>query len=62
MLNNQDLRLFAKGKGVALWQVAEFLHVSEPTLTRKLRRELSEEETEEMKKIIIKIGSDTNAC
>ena len=43
-MNNKDVRLKAKGSGVALWQVAEKMNVSEPTLYRKLRHELTVEE------------------
>lgn len=44
MLNNQEVRLMARGAGVPLWKIADALHVSEPTLTRKLRKELPESE------------------
>ena len=44
MKNNQALRTYAKQKGVCLWAVAESLSISEATLIRKLRRELSEKD------------------
>ena len=43
-MSNKDVRLKAKGSGVPLWQVAEKMNVSEPTLYRKLRHELADEE------------------
>ena len=46
MLANTDIRETAKEKGVRLWEIAEFLRISDPTMTRKLRRELSETERE----------------
>jgi hypothetical protein len=43
-MKNQEIRLAARGAGVPLWQLAEALGVSEPTMTRKLRHELSDDE------------------
>ena len=40
-MQNKDLRTRAKEKGVHFWQIAEKLNISEPTMTRKLRHELS---------------------
>ena len=42
MLNNTDIRCYAKEKGVKLWEIAIWMNVSEPTITRKLRVELSD--------------------
>ena len=42
-MENQDIRLKARGAGVALWQVADRLGISEPTLTRLLRRRVDKE-------------------
>lgn len=42
-MENQDLRLKAKGAGIALWQIADHLGISEPTLTRLLRRKVDKE-------------------
>lgn len=52
MLRNQDIRLLARGAGVPLWRISEALQVSEPTLTRKLRKELPESEKEKIVAII----------
>lgn len=41
---NHELRSAAKSADVPLWKIADALHVSEPTMTRKLRRELDEDE------------------
>lgn len=43
-LVNNDIKLLARGSGVPLWKIAQALGISEPTLTRRLRRELSEKE------------------
>lgn len=48
---NQDVRIELKSSGIKQWQIAEKLFMSEPNFSRKLRKELSEEE----KKIILKI-------
>ena len=41
---NQDIRSYAKKNGVKLWQIAKVKGISEPTMTRLLRQELSEDE------------------
>lgn len=43
-MTNQDIRLAAAGAGVKLWQVADALGIADSSLSRKLRKELSEEE------------------
>ena len=52
MLNNQEIRLMARGAGVPLWRIADALKVSEPTLTRLLRKELPETEKARIVEII----------
>ena len=54
-MQNIDLRLRAKGAGVPLWRIAEALRISEPTLTRHLRKELSEKEKRQILSIIEKL-------
>lgn len=49
---NYDLRTAAKNAGVPLWAIADALHISEPTMTRKLRRELPEKQKQQMFGII----------
>lgn len=41
---NMDIRTMAKNSGVFLWEIAEWLEVSEQTFIRKLRKELSDED------------------
>lgn len=41
---NADIRAAAKNAGVFLYQIAAAMGVSEPTMTRKLRFELSDAE------------------
>ena len=52
IMANYDLRTAAKNAGVPLWAIADALHISEPTMTRKLRRELPEKEKQQMLGII----------
>lgn len=47
-MENITLRRAAKAAKVPLWRIAEALGISEPTMTRKLRRELSEKEKQQM--------------
>ena len=57
MLANSDIRSTAKTKGVRLWEIAEFLKVSDPTMTRMLRRELPNKEKQRFLSIIEEIAS-----
>lgn len=41
---NVDVRRTAAGNGVRLWQIADALGISDCSLSRKLRKELSVEE------------------
>lgn len=43
-MNNADVREAAKNAGIFLYQVAAAMGISEPTMTRKLRFELSDAE------------------
>lgn len=52
---NQDIRLAAKGSGVALWRIAEKLGISEPTMTRRLRTELNADEKAHIMNIIAEL-------
>lgn len=55
-MSNLDVRQYAKEKGVCLWQCAEVLGISEPTMTRKLRRELPEDEKARLCEIIDRLA------
>ena len=59
--SNSDIRTKAKEKRVYLWEIAEKLEISEPTITRKLRRELSCEEKEQIFAIIEEIAAEKAA-
>lgn len=53
---NTDLRRKAKEKGVFFWQIAAELGISEPTMTRRLRFELPEQEKQKYLTIINKLS------
>lgn len=59
---NSDVKLIAAGKGVKLWQVADKLGIADGSLSRKLRKELSQEEKEHLLQIITQIseGGETH--
>ena len=43
-MNNKEIRNAAGGFGLKLWQVAEAIGMNESAFSRKLRRELPQEE------------------
>ena len=51
-MSNQDIRRTAAGAGVKLWQIADALGIVDCSLSRKLRKELSQEEKEKIFAII----------
>lgn len=58
LLANTDIRATAKAKNVRLWEVAEYLKISDPTMTRKLRKELPDTEKQRIFKIIDNIAAE----
>lgn len=54
---NIKLRILAEKKNVRWWEIAYRLNISEATMTRRLRKELSQEETKEIEQIINDIAS-----
>lgn len=53
---NKDIREAAKRAGVFLWQIAEKLGMNDGNFSRKLRRELPEEEKEQIIGIIAELA------
>lgn len=53
---NQDIKNYAKSKGVRLWQIAAVLHINDSNFSRKLRKELSEAQKQEIIQIIDRIA------
>lgn len=54
-MKNQDIRNEAKREGVKLWQIAEKLGIADGNFSRKLRRELCDEEKAQIRAIIAEI-------
>ena len=57
-MKNADLRKKAKSAGVRLWQIADALGISEPTMTRMLRRDLTPEKERQIIQIIDQIREE----
>ena len=58
---NKDIKTRAKEKGVFLWELADHLNISEPTMSRKLRHELPQAEKERIFSIIEEIAAEKQA-
>ena len=56
---NAEIKTLMREKGVRQWQVAEALGMSEATITRTLRRDLSPEMKDRMIQAINKIVSES---
>lgn len=55
--NNFDVRLYCKTLHVPLWKVAKYLNISEATMTRRLRNELSDSEKKKIMKVAERIAA-----
>lgn len=54
---NAEIRNAAKEAGVCLWQIAERIGINDGNFSRKLRRELPEQEKQEIMQIIQDIAA-----
>jgi hypothetical protein len=54
---NQDIRDYAAKKGVYFWEIAMKLGISEPTITRWMRVELSADKRREIEQVISDIAA-----
>lgn len=59
-MENLEIRKKLKEKNVFQWQVAKSIGISEMTLVRKLREELTEEEKQKILSVIDKIAVEKN--
>ena len=57
-MNNQDIKRTAAGAGVKLWQIAEALGIADCSFSRKLRRELPQEEKDRIISIIRELSQE----
>lgn len=55
---NRDVRARAAGAGVRLWQIAAELGIADSSFSRKLRKELPQEERERIFAIIEKLSKE----
>lgn len=52
---NNDVRQAARAAGVRLWQIADMIGITDGNFSRRLRRELPEEQKKEIFNIILAI-------
>ena len=57
-VKNQDMRNAAKKADIKLWQIAEKLGIWDATFSRKLRKELPQEEKEKIIGIIAELAKE----
>lgn len=57
-MKNKDIRETAKEAGVCLWEIAERLNLNDGNFSRKLRRELSENDRIKIMKIIAELQKE----
>jgi hypothetical protein len=55
---NQNMRLYARRRSVALWRVAKALGVSEPTLYIRLRTPYTREQQKEFKDAVNRVAQE----
>ena len=60
MLKNIDIREAAASKNVKLWQIAEELGIADGNFSRKLRRELPQEDKVRIFAIIDKLSQEVH--
>ena len=57
-MTNLDIRRTAAGAGVKLWQIADALGIADCSLSRKLRKELPQEEKDRIFGIIRELSQE----
>lgn len=55
---NKEIRIAARNAGVRLWQVAERIGLNDGNFSRKLRRELPDQEKKEILEIIKTLAAE----
>ncbi len=56
-MKNEIVRTVAKDAGVKLWQIAERVGITDSNFSRKLRRELPDEERERILRMIDELAA-----
>lgn len=59
-MHNQDIRAEIKSAGLFFWQVADALGINDGNFSRKLRRELSDDEKSRIRCIIAELREEVN--
>ena len=59
MKPNMDLRFYARGHGVALWQIAQRMGIHVQTLMQHLRIPFDDEAANEFRKIVDEIAKES---
>lgn len=57
-MNNQDIKEAAKKARIKLWQIADKLGINDGNFSRKLRKELSQEEKQKIFDIIADLENE----
>ena len=60
-MKNTDIRQAAKSAGVRLWQIAEMVGMNDGNFSRKLRRELPDDEKQRILEIIDRLSKEASA-
>ena len=55
---NETIRRQARAEGIPFWLIAKRLSISEPTMTRRMREEMPEEEKQRVLSIIREISQE----
>ncbi len=61
LVKNDEIKAMVKSNGVYMYEVADRLNISEPTLTRWLRHELTTTRREEIVNAITAIAAEKKA-
>ena len=57
-MHNKEIRAAAKNAGICLWEVAEAYGINDGNFSRKLRKELPQEEKDKIRAIIDKLAKE----
>ena len=60
-MRNKNIREAAKAQGVMLWEIAERIGITDSNFSRKLRRELPEDEQNRLLLLIAEIAGEKEA-
>ncbi len=59
-MSNQDIRCMATEAGIKLWQIADALGIADCNFSRKLRKELPQDEKKKIFSIIRQLAKEVN--